>query len=251
MSFSGASTFTADRPRIYKAANIQFDAVYNKVGYHFPQARILALWEDAWPVITKQRPPEPLVMRMNTFDCVQYQHTNLIPAIYEMDDYQVRTPTDVIGQHIHLPKWDLTAPTARPTAGTTKTASFPGSVQERIHAIRQFNQCEGTDPRDGTAACPKAKAAPVLRPLRPGRLGRRAHGDATLVRRSGGEHQTSTVAWAPSSPTTTSAHRPTSRLACTPPCWPNRPVPPGTTPKPASSCTAARARTAGRRRGRR
>jgi hypothetical protein len=109
MSFSGASTFTADRPRIYKAANIQFDAVYNKVGYHFPQARILALWEDAWPVITKQRPPEPLVMRMNTFDCVQYQQTNLIPAIYEMDDYQVRTPTDVIGQHIHLPKWDLTA----------------------------------------------------------------------------------------------------------------------------------------------
>lgn len=109
MSFSGSSTFTADRPRVYKAANIQFDAVYNKVGYHFPQARILALWEDAWPVITKQRPPEPLVMRMNTFDCVQYQQTNLVPAIYEMDDYQVRTPTDVIGQHIHLPKWDLTA----------------------------------------------------------------------------------------------------------------------------------------------
>ena len=68
LSFTGSSTFTADRPRIYKAANIQFDAVYNKVGYHFPQARILALWEDAWPVITKQRPPEPLVMRMNTFD---------------------------------------------------------------------------------------------------------------------------------------------------------------------------------------
>lgn len=107
MSYTGSSTFTADRPRVYKAANIQFDAVYNKVGYHFPQARILALWEDAWPVINKQRPPEPLVMRMNTFDCVQYQQTNLVPATYEMDDYQVRTPTDVIGQHIHLPKWDL------------------------------------------------------------------------------------------------------------------------------------------------
>ena len=117
MNFRGSSTFTADRPRIYKGANIQFDAVYNKVGYHFPQARILALWEDAWPVITKQRPPEPLVMRMNTFDCTQYVHTNLIPSFYEMDDYQVRTPTDVIGQHIHLPKWDpvsythLTLPT--------------------------------------------------------------------------------------------------------------------------------------------
>ena len=88
MSFRGSSTFTADRPRIYKGANIQFDAVYNKVGYHFPQARIIALWEDAWPVITKQRPPEPLVMRMNTFDCTMYQHTNLIPSFYEMDDYR-------------------------------------------------------------------------------------------------------------------------------------------------------------------
>ncbi|MGH8486591.1 MAG: hypothetical protein ACRESP_19505, partial [Pseudomonas sp.] len=108
-SFSGASLFSADSPRVYKGANIQFDAVFNKVGYHFPQTRILTLWEDAWPVINKQRPPEPLVMRMNTFDCTMYQHTNLVPSVYELDDFQVRTPTDVIGQHIHLPKWDLTA----------------------------------------------------------------------------------------------------------------------------------------------
>ncbi|MCU0074958.1 hypothetical protein N8H71_25470 [Pseudomonas koreensis] len=163
MSFVGASTFTADRPRIYKAANIQFDAVYNKVGYHFPQARILALWEDAWPVITKQRPPEPLVMRMNTFDCVQYQQTNLVPATYEMDDYQVRTPTDVIGQHIHLPKWDLTSADGSSNGWNYEDGVLsPGAVQERIHAIREFNQCEGTDPRDGTQACPKAKAHPFF-----------------------------------------------------------------------------------------
>ncbi|HEY6612606.1 MAG TPA: hypothetical protein VIZ86_15935, partial [Pseudomonas sp.] len=80
LSFTGSSTFTADKPRVYKAANIQFDAVFNKVGYHFPQARILTLWEDAVPVINKQKPPEPLVMRMNTFDCTMYHHTNLIPA---------------------------------------------------------------------------------------------------------------------------------------------------------------------------
>ena len=47
-------------------------------------------------------------MRMNTFDCAMYHHTNLVPDVYELDDYQVRTPTDIIGQHIHLPKWDLT-----------------------------------------------------------------------------------------------------------------------------------------------
>ncbi len=163
MSFTGSSTFTADRPRIYKAANIQFDAVYNKVGYHFPQARILALWEDAWPVITKQRPPEPLVMRMNTFDCVQYQQTNLVPATYEMDDYQVRTPTDVIGQHIHLPKWDLTSADGSANGWNYEDGVLsPGAVQERIHAIREYNQCEGTDPRDGTPACPKAKLHPYF-----------------------------------------------------------------------------------------
>ena len=168
MSFTGSSPFTADRPRIYKGANIQFDAVYNKVGYHFPQARIIALWEDAWPVITKQRPPEPLVMRMNTFDCVMYQHTNLIPAFYEMDDYQVRTPTDVIGQHIHLPKWDLTAADGSANGWNYEDGILsPGTVVERIHAIRAFNQCLGSDPRDGSAECPKAKAHPFF-----GRYGR-------------------------------------------------------------------------------
>ena len=28
---------------------------------------------------------------------------------YELDDFQVRTPTDVIGQHIHLVKFDVTS----------------------------------------------------------------------------------------------------------------------------------------------
>jgi hypothetical protein len=180
MSFRGSSAFTADRPRIYKAANIQFDAVYNKVGYHFPQARILALWEDAWPVITKQRPPEPLVMRMNTFDCTQYQHTNLIPSFYEMDDYQVRTPTDVIGQHIHLPKWDLTAADGSANGwnyedGILSPAAW--SSAQACHSQQQLHR--GRCPRRHRR--PKAKQHPYF-----GRFGRadwrRAHRHATLVR---------------------------------------------------------------------
>ena len=168
LSFSGASTFTADHPRIYKGANIQFDAVFNKVGYHFPQARIIALWEDAWPVINKQKAPEPLVMRMNTFDCTMYQHTNLVPSFYEMDDYQFRTPTDVIGQHIHLPKWDLTAADGSANGWNYEDGVLsPGAVVERIHAIREFNACADGDARDGSAACPKARAHPFF-----GRYGR-------------------------------------------------------------------------------
>jgi hypothetical protein len=162
-SFSGSSVFTADRPRIYKGANIQFDAVFNKVGYHFPQTRILSLWEDAVPVINKQRPPEPLVMRMNTFDCTMYHHTNLIPALYELDDFQVRTPTDVVGQHIHLPKWDLTAADGSANGWNYEDGVLaPGAVVERIHAIRAFNGCEPGDPREGSADCPVAKSHPYF-----------------------------------------------------------------------------------------
>ncbi|UVJ46110.1 hypothetical protein NVV94_11535 [Pseudomonas sp. LS1212] len=163
MSFTGSSPFTADHPRIYKGANIQFDAVFNKVGYHFPQQRMISLWDDAWAVINKQRPPEPLVMRMNTFDCVMYQHTNLIPSYYELDDFQVRTPTDVIGQHIHLPKWDLTAADGSSNGWNYEDGILsPATVVERIHAIRQFNGCQQPDPRDGTATCPQAKNHPYF-----------------------------------------------------------------------------------------
>ncbi|MCM2329773.1 MAG: hypothetical protein NDI70_00620 [Pseudomonas sagittaria] len=161
LSFKGSSTFTADNPRVYKAANIQFDAVFNKVGYHFPQARILTLWEDAVPVINKQKPPEPLVMRMNTFDCTMYHHTNLIPAFYELDDYQVRTPTDVIGQHIHLPKWDLPSADGSANGWNYEDGVLsPVAVVERIHAIREFNDC---DDGEVSAQCPQAKAHPYFK----------------------------------------------------------------------------------------
>jgi hypothetical protein len=105
----GVSAFDSANPRTYKLANVQIDAVFNKVGYHYPQERIIALWGDVLPTINKQRPPEPLVMRFNTFDCGKILHANLVPAEFELDDFQVRTPTDIIGQHIHLPKWDLTS----------------------------------------------------------------------------------------------------------------------------------------------
>ncbi|MNZ35350.1 hypothetical protein D3C78_527470 [compost metagenome] len=168
MTFTGSSPFTADHPRVYKAADIQFDAVFNKVGYHFPQSRALALWEDVWPTITKQKAPEPLVMRINTFDCVMYQQTNLIPAVYEMDDYQIRTPTDVVGQHIHLPKWDLTAADGSGNGWNYEDGILsPQTVVERIHAIRAYNGCAEGDSRDGTPACPTARAHPFF-----GRYGR-------------------------------------------------------------------------------
>jgi len=161
MGTRGRSAFTADNPRIYKGTNIQFDAILTKTGYHNPQQRIVALWDDAVPIITKAKPPEPLVMRLNTFDCAVYWHSNLVPEYYEMDDYQVRTPTDIIGQHIHLPKWDLTTADGSANGWNYEDGTLsPGTVRERIHAVRHFNHCVENDPRDNTDACPLEKAHP-------------------------------------------------------------------------------------------
>jgi hypothetical protein len=136
----GSSPFNAVTPRVYKAANMQFDAVFNKLGYHYPQQRIIALWQDVVPTIEKTRPPEPFVIRMNTFDCTQYVHSNVVPKAYELDDYQVRTPTDIIGQHIHLPKWDLTTADGAANGWNYEDGTLsPEMVVEVIEAINRWN----------------------------------------------------------------------------------------------------------------
>ena len=139
MTTQGRSPHNAQDPRVYKAANVQFDAVFNKQGYHFPQERMLTLWQDVIPTIKKQRPPEPFVLRLNTFDCTQYVQTNLVPKTYELDDYQVRTPTDVIGQHIHLPKWDLVSADGAANGWNYEDGILsPEMVVEVIHAINSY-----------------------------------------------------------------------------------------------------------------
>ena len=42
-------------PRMYKAADMELDAILNKAGWHFPQQRMIALWEDVEP--THERHP--------------------------------------------------------------------------------------------------------------------------------------------------------------------------------------------------
>ncbi|UCF90184.1 MAG: hypothetical protein JSW39_18030 [Desulfobacterales bacterium] len=140
--------------RTYKAAAIQLGIVHNKVGWHFPQSRILALWEDVADTFSGARPPEPLFFRANTNDCITYVHTNLVPHIYELDDFQVRTPTDILGQHIHLVKFDVTSSDGSGNGWNYEDGTFsPGEVIERINAINAtfvdgatggFQQTDGT-----------------------------------------------------------------------------------------------------------
>jgi manganese oxidase len=126
--------------RRYQSANIQLpDIKFNKAGWHFFQQRISALWDDVKPTLDGQRAPEPLFFRANSRDCIEFQLVNLIPGYYEQDDFQVRTPTDITGQHIHLVKFDVTASDGAANGFNYEDGSFsPDDVIERIEAINKL-----------------------------------------------------------------------------------------------------------------
>lgn len=122
--------------RIYKGVNLQLDVVFNKTGWHYPQQRMMALWGDVQDYASGVRAPEPLFFRAATNDVIEYWHTNLVPAYYELDDFQVRTPTDIIGQHIHLVKFDVTSSDGAANGFNYEDGTFsPEEVRERIEAI--------------------------------------------------------------------------------------------------------------------
>ncbi|HEV7892327.1 MAG TPA: hypothetical protein VGP08_16895, partial [Pyrinomonadaceae bacterium] len=168
-------------PRTYKAADIQIDLKLNKAGWHVPQARILTLWGDVAATRNGTRAPEPFFFRANTNDCITYYHTNLVPRNYELDDFQVRTPTDVMGQHIHLVKFDVTSSDGAGNGWNYEDGTFsPEEVIERINAIRLQNSCLVGDKRNGTFACPVAKAHPYFGTLGAQTTVQRWYADNTL-----------------------------------------------------------------------
>lgn len=103
--------------RRFIASAIQVDMVTNRAGWHDPQARINVLSDrsDEYkegggrisPRVTASE--EPFFFRALSGECIEFRHTNELPKDLELDDFQVRTPTDTIGQHIHLVKFDVTA----------------------------------------------------------------------------------------------------------------------------------------------
>lgn len=136
--------------RRYKAAVIQTDVVLNKVGWHYPQQRLLTLWNDVAPTFTGERPPEPLFFRANSGDSIEFWHTNLVPDYYELDDFQVRTPTDIIGQHIHLVKFDVLASDGASNGFNYEDGTFsPEEVVNRIEAINHAKSLIGGGLHEG------------------------------------------------------------------------------------------------------
>jgi hypothetical protein len=157
--------------RTYKAADIQLDIKLNKTGWHYPQSRMLALWGDVNALLAGTKAPEPFFFRANSGECIEYWHTNLAPNRYLVDDYQVTTPTDILGQHIHLVKFDVTSSDGSGNGWNYEDGTFAGQeVQERICAIRQAQPGRCGEPSTTsctftgtpTANCPVPKVHPFF-----------------------------------------------------------------------------------------
>jgi len=151
------------RQILYRGADIQLDVTFNKKGWHFGQERISSLWQDVNDFLSGNKPPEPLFFRANSDDCIRYEFTNLVPDYYEQDDFEVRTPTDILGQHIHLVKFDVLASDGGGNGFNYEDGSLsPGEVRQRINAIRAQNGCPSGyfDPEK----CPLPEAHPFFGP---------------------------------------------------------------------------------------
>jgi manganese oxidase len=145
----GTQVFEAEafgRNISYKGVMFQFDMKINKAGWHFPQSRIESLWRDYDDYRLGRRAPEPLFFRANTDDCVTFLHANLIPRIYRLDDFQVKTPTDIVGQHIHLVKFDVTSSDGAANGWNYEDGTFGDEeVVDRINHINLGGGIIGLD----------------------------------------------------------------------------------------------------------
>ncbi len=131
---------TGAKPRLYRVAYLQFDLTVNKWGWHDPQARVAVLESDIKDTLEGRRPAEPLFFRANSGECITFAATNLIPSALNVDDFQIFSPTDVIGQHIHLVKFDVTSSDGSGNGWNYEDGTLsPDEVRERIKAHNAAN----------------------------------------------------------------------------------------------------------------
>ena len=95
--------------RTYHVSYIELDLLANAAGWHDPQGRINVLDSDVSLYEGQSTTADPFFFRANSGECITFKHTNRAPKEFDLDDFQVRTPADVVGQHIHLVKFDVTS----------------------------------------------------------------------------------------------------------------------------------------------
>lgn len=102
--------------KVFEMAMVQANIRYNRYGWHDPQGRFFVLKEELEKhgglenyirkVEAGKIQVEPLVIRANAGDCIEFRTTNLLPEYLEATPFQLRTRTDIVGHHVHLVKFD-------------------------------------------------------------------------------------------------------------------------------------------------
>ncbi|WP_438022830.1 copper oxidase [Sorangium sp. So ce233] len=134
--------------RNYRSAFVQIDGVVNRRGWHDPQMRLVVLEDDIKATLSGKKPPEPLFIRANSGECVTSETTNVLPDALAQDDFQVFTPTDTIGQHIHLVKFDVTSSDGSANGFNYEDGTF--APQEVVQRIAAANRLGGALAADGS-----------------------------------------------------------------------------------------------------
>ncbi len=165
--------------RRYRSAFVQIDGVVNGRGWHDAQMRLMVLEDDIHATLSGVRPPEPLFFRANSGECVVSETTNLMPDALEEDPFQIFTPTDTIGQHIHLVKFDITSSDGGANGFNYEDGTF--AAQEVVQRIEAANALGGALAADGTLSEHGARVA--LSPRRHPRIYSPVLGLQTTVQR--------------------------------------------------------------------
>ncbi|KGA96589.1 multicopper oxidase [Alkalihalobacillus alcalophilus ATCC 27647 = CGMCC 1.3604] len=92
--------------REYHIVAIQMPVIYNRNGWHDPEARLYVLAEDEEDVLLGRKEPEPLVIRANAGECVHITFTNKLPETLGGNTFQLINRTYEASTHIHFVKFD-------------------------------------------------------------------------------------------------------------------------------------------------
>lgn len=139
----------------YNVSVIQTDIVYNEAGWHDSQGRMLVLDKDVDAVLSGAKEPEPFFFRVNAGDCVNFNLTNLLPNWIGNDAFMKLAQTNMVGQHIHLVKFDVLGSDGSSNGWNYQQAAFTKEQLDYNNALLAgTKQCTMTptfygDPADG------------------------------------------------------------------------------------------------------
>ncbi|WP_219974643.1 hypothetical protein [Rubrobacter xylanophilus] len=143
---------TGAREVTYNVSLIQREIVYNEAGWRDTQGRILVLDKDVDrylarnPDGTYKHQPEPLFVRVNAGDCINFNLTNRTPNWFGGDAFVKLQQTNMAGQHIHLVKFDVLGSDGSSNGWNYQQAAF---TEEQMNFNREVlastKPCSETD----------------------------------------------------------------------------------------------------------